>query len=155
MFVTSTTPAMVTPIQDNFGKNFMKTSIVKTTLIVIALLLSASLSFAAENKPESQAATKAKASAKSATQKEGAAVAKIKLVDINSATKEELKKLPSINDAQAAKIIAGRPYGSKAWLLSHNIIDAAVYESLKQQVIAKQPNKDAAKNAALYSNKKK
>jgi len=64
-----------------------------------------------------------------------------------------LKKLPGISDTDAAKIIAGRPYGSKAWLVTNNIIDAAVYEGLKQQVIAKQPGQDAAKNAALYSKK--
>jgi hypothetical protein len=34
------------------------------------------------------------------------------------------------------------------------IIDATVYEGLKQQVIAKQPNKDAVKNAELYIKKK-
>lgn len=74
-------------------------------------------------------------------------------LQIRRAKSAELKQLPGITDAEAAKIIAGRPYGSKAWLVSHNIVDAAVYGGLKQQVIAKQPNKDAAKNAALYKKK--
>ena len=79
--------------------------------------------------------------------------AKIKLVDINGATSGELKKLPGITDAEAAKIIAGRPYGSKAHLVSRNIVTREVYENLKKLVVAKQPNKDAAANAALYAPK--
>ncbi len=82
------------------------------------------------------------------------APASSKLVDINTATSKELKKLPGIDDAKAAKIIAGRLYGSKAQLVSRNIIDAAEYENLKKLIVAKQPYKDAASNAALYTDKK-
>jgi hypothetical protein len=39
-------------------------------------------------------------------------------------------------------------------LVTHHVIDAGVYEGLKGLVIAKQPNKDAAQNAALYQKKK-
>ena len=137
----------------------MKFSIAKTTIISLTLLLSASVCTAADTKAiaPQQAASKAQAtpkSVKSGTAAKPKAAPKIKLVDINSASAAELKKLPGISDAEAAKIIAGRPYGSKAWLVSRNIIDAPVYEGLKQQVIAKQPNKDAAKNAELYIKKK-
>jgi competence protein ComEA len=106
------------------------------------------LSFAADTKAiaPQQAASKAKPVAKPA--------AKIKLVDINSASSEELKKLPGIGDAEAAKIIASRPYGSKAWLLGHKILPEDKYPGIKDLIIAKQPNKDAAKNAAPYSKKK-
>lgn len=134
----------------------MKFSIAKTTLISLTLLLSAGVCTAADTKAIAPqlAASKAQATPKSGADAKPKAAPKIKLVDINSASAAELKKLPGITDAQAAKIIAGRPYGSKAWLVSHNIIDAAVYEGLKQQVIAKQPNKDAVKNAELYIKKK-
>lgn len=74
----------------------------------------------------------------------------LKQVDINSASKDELKKLPSVTDADADKIIAGRPYGSKAWLVANKIVDAGTYENIKKLIIAKQPYKDAAKNAAIY-----
>jgi len=147
----------------------MKFSLSKTTLIVTALLLMTGLSSAADTKasaPQAAASTasvpkpaasKAKASTKSASSSKDAqrkAAAKVKQVDINSASKEELKTLPGIKDAEADKIIAGRPYGSKAWLVSNNIIDAGVYAGLKDRVIAKQPYKDGAKNAEIYTKKK-
>lgn len=62
----------------------------------------------------------------------------VKLVDINSASKAELKTLPGIDDALSDKIISGRPYGSKAFLVTRNIIPAGIYQSIKDQVIAKQ-----------------
>jgi competence protein ComEA len=80
--------------------------------------------------------------------------AKAQLVDINSAKRGELKKLPGISDAQATKIIAGRPYGSKAQLVSRKILDDASYESIRRHIVAKQPYDDATKNAAIYTNKK-
>lgn len=137
----------------------MKHRLTSLTLAAAALLLGSNLAFAADTQaatPQAAAST-AKPSPNSANSKAAAkpkAAAKVKLVDINRASSAELKKLPGIDDAAAAKIIAGRPYGSKAWLVTNNIIDAAAYEGLKQQVIARQPNKDAAKNAALYNKKK-
>jgi DNA uptake protein ComE-like DNA-binding protein len=68
-----------------------------------------------------------------------------KLVDLNSASKAELKTLPGIGDAEAAKIIAARPYLSKAELVSKNVIPEGVYVSLKKLIIAKQPAKPAQK----------
>lgn len=137
----------------------MKSNIAKTALFAVTLLLSAGLSGAAETTASAPkpAASKPEASAKSASGSKDAkakTAAKVKQVDINSASKEELKTLPGVKDAQADKIIAGRPYGSKAWLVTHNIVSADIYEGMRNQVIAKQPNKDAAKNAALYEKKK-
>lgn len=129
----------------------MKYRFISVALTAAVLLLGTNLSSAADTKADApqQAASKAIAS-----QKNAKAAANIKLVDINSAKKEELKKLPGISDAEAAKIIAGRPYGSKAWLVSNNILPEAKYSAISQLVIAKQPNKDAAKNAAIYTKKK-
>lgn len=134
----------------------MKKNIIQTAIVAAALLLSSTLGFAIGTQPTVTSEPNVSATVKAPVMKvKGTAQAdKGKLVDINSASSAELKKLPGITEEEAAKIIAGRPYGSKAWLVSHNIIDAAVYEGLKQQVIAKQPNKDAAKNAALYTKKK-
>ena len=70
------------------------------------------------------------------------------LIDINSATVAELKKLPGISDALAANIVASRPYGSKAQLVTKNILDPGLYEGLRRQLIAKQANAGAAKSAS-------
>lgn len=61
-----------------------------------------------------------------------------KMVDINSASKAELKSLSGIDDARANKIIAGRPYLTKALLVTRNIIPAGVYEQIKDEIIARQ-----------------
>ncbi len=82
-------------------------------------------------------------------------VPKGKLVDINTANKAALMKLPGISDALADKIIAGRPYGSKTWLLSYSVIDGAVYDSIKARIEAKQPFKTAAENVAYFEKLKK
>jgi hypothetical protein len=72
-------------------------------------------------------------------------------VDINSASAAELKKLPGVTDTEAAKIIAGRPYGTKAQLVTRQAVDANHYQTLKNLVQAKQPFKEAAKNAAVQA----
>lgn len=79
--------------------------------------------------------------------------ANVKLVDINGANKVALMKLPGVTAEVADKIIAGRPYGSKTWLVSDKVLDAAIYGAIKDLIVAKQPYKDAAKNAALYKNR--
>jgi len=120
----------------------MTHSIIKSALIAAALVLCASLSLALETKPETPAETKAvsgsTATEKSARATDAKAAAKVKLVDINSAGKKELKTLPGIGDADADKIIAGRPYLVKAHLVTHNVISRGVYDNLRTLVIARQ-----------------
>jgi DNA uptake protein ComE-like DNA-binding protein len=61
-----------------------------------------------------------------------------KLVDINSASRAELKTLPNIGDAEADKIIANRPYLTKSSLVSKKVLDLALYDTLYGRIVAMQ-----------------
>jgi competence protein ComEA len=63
---------------------------------------------------------------------------KADLLDINSATPEQLDALPGIGKAYSAAIIKGRPYKGKDELVQKNIVPQKTYDGIKDKIIAKQ-----------------
>ena len=76
--------------------------------------------------------------AKPAPAPTAAATPKAPLLDINSASKEELDALPGIGAVRSEAIIKGRPYKGKDDLLRKKILPSNVYEGVKDRIIAKQ-----------------
>jgi competence protein ComEA len=112
------------------GKTMKKNLIVRVLVVLLALNLLASAGAGQSASPSS--------ASNAATSAMSTAASKAKLLDINSATPEQLDALPGIGKAYAQKIVDGRPYKMKTDLLRKKIIPQATYDKIKDLIIAKQ-----------------
>ncbi len=63
------------------------------------------------------------------------------LLDINTASPDQISQLPGIGVAYTKRIIDGRPYAAKNQLVSRGIIPQKTYDGISSQIIAKHPAK--------------
>ena len=60
-----------------------------------------------------------------------------KPLNLNTATKDDLLKLPGITPAQADRIIAGRPYDDPKDLVTRRILPKTEYDKISDRLTAK------------------
>ena len=104
----------------------------KRLLVVLAVMVAGDLfgycpTLAAQSKSTAGASSEAKKS-----------LPAVGLIDINSASIDELKLLPGIDEANAKKIVENRPYKRKDELVKKQVISQATYDQVADDITARQ-----------------
>jgi DNA uptake protein ComE-like DNA-binding protein len=117
----------------------MRTAL-RALVLTAALGLAPGLAFAQATQPATPSKAPpppAAAAPKPATPAPAPAM-RVELIDINSATADQLDALKGVGKARAAAIIKGRPYKGKDELVQKGIVPQNVYDDIKDKIIAKQ-----------------
>jgi predicted DNA-binding helix-hairpin-helix protein len=60
-------------------------------------------------------------------------------LDLNSASLEELRQLPGVNEAAAKKIVENRPYARSDELVTKKVLSKTAYDSIKEHIVVAKP----------------
>jgi DNA uptake protein ComE-like DNA-binding protein len=115
-------------------------------LVAIVIAVSAN-GAAAQQQTQPAPATPSATSTRSASSSAAKtpATKPVEKVDLNNATLEELKTLPTVGDVEAKKIVANRPYKSKGELVTKAGLPEGVYQAVRHKVELQTPRKTTAK----------